>query len=90
MKTILASITILAILVGSASTEPQQTRVYDSRGNSIGTSVPTSDGSVRYYDSRGNSLGTSTTLNGTTTYYSPLGNMSGTTSGPAPFPGRTR
>ena len=37
----------------------QQTRFYDSRGNSLGTSS-TSGGATRFYDSRGNSLGTST------------------------------
>jgi hypothetical protein len=39
----------------------EQIRVYDSRGNSVGTIVPQSDGSTRYYNSRGNSMGTSTT-----------------------------
>jgi hypothetical protein len=61
----------------------EQTRFYDAQGNSLGTDVPQSSGSVRYYDSRGNSLGTSTTtLGGGTTYYSPLGNVTGRATGP--------
>jgi hypothetical protein len=82
----------LALFVGHARSEPQ-TRLYDSRGNSIGTAVPQSDGSVRYYDSRGSSTGTSTTTPSGTTYYSPLGSVTGKAVGPAgngPFSGARR
>jgi hypothetical protein len=75
----------MALLVLQARSEPQ-TRFYDARGNSLGTIVPQSDGSVRYYDARGNSLGTSTTTGGTTTYYSPLGNVTGKAVGPSSHP----
>jgi hypothetical protein len=71
----------------------EQTRFYDAQGNSLGTGVPQSDGSVRYYDSRGNSLGTSTTRGGTTTFYGPGGSVTGKTVGPAgngPFGGARR
>jgi hypothetical protein len=61
----------------------EQTRFYDAQGNSLGTGVPQSDGSVRYYDSRGNSLGTSTTRGNTTTFYGPGGNVTGSAIGPA-------
>jgi YD repeat-containing protein len=64
--------------------EPQQTRIYDSRGNSLGTSVPQGQGSTRYYDSRGNSLGTSTTTGNTTNYYDPRGNRIGSSTTPKP------
>jgi hypothetical protein len=72
--------------------EPQ-TRLYDARGNSLGTATPQGDGSLRYYDSRGSSLGTSTTTPGgsagpTTKFYDARGNVTGSTSSPAPFPGR--
>jgi hypothetical protein len=74
---------VLFILVALAAAEPQQTRVYDTRGNSVGTIVPQGQGSVRYYDARGNSLGTSTTNStGTTTFYGPRGNVTGTTVAP--------
>jgi hypothetical protein len=71
----------------------EQTRFYDARGNSVGTSVPQNDGSTRYYDNRGNSLGTSTATPGGTTYYSPLGTVTGKAVGPAgngPFGGARR
>jgi hypothetical protein len=71
-----------AFAVSQVRAEPQ-TRFYDARGNSMGTSVPQSDGSTRYYDSRGNSLGTSTTTPGGTTYYSPLGTVTDKAVGPA-------
>jgi hypothetical protein len=58
----------------------QQTRYYDSRGNSLGTSSTSSGGQTRYYDSRGNSLGTSTTRSGTTTLYDARGNVTGRSS----------
>jgi hypothetical protein len=74
----------LAAGVLIAMAEPQQTRVYDARGNSVGTIVPQGDGSTRHYDARGNSLGTSTLNHGTTTYYSPLGSVTGKTVGPTP------
>jgi hypothetical protein len=67
----------LVAVVAFANAEPQ-TRLYDARGNSIGTAVPQGQGSVRYYDSRGNSLGTSTTNStGTTTFYGPGGSVTG-------------
>ena len=74
----------VALMLVTAPAFAQQTRYYDSRGNSIGTAVPQGQGSVRYYDSRGNSLGTSTT-NGTgkTTFYGPRGNVTGTAVAPA-------
>jgi hypothetical protein len=44
-----------------------------------------SEPQTRFYDARGNSLGTSTTTpGGGTTFYSPLGNVTGKTSGPCP------
>jgi hypothetical protein len=76
-------------LIVTARSEPQQTRVYDSRGNSVGTVVPQGDGSVRYYDARGNSLGTSTTNStGTTTFYGPGGNFTGRAVAPSSSRGR--
>jgi hypothetical protein len=85
------AVAAMALLVLHARSEPQ-TRFY-ARGNSLGTGVPQSDGTVRYYDSRGNSLGTSTTVGGTTTFYSPGGSVTGKTVGPAgngPFGGARR
>jgi hypothetical protein len=61
----------------------EQTRFYDSQGNSLGTAVPQGNGSIRYYDGRGSSLGTSTTTGGTTTFYGPGGNVTGKAVGPA-------
>jgi len=70
----------IALILTAATAQAQQSRVYDSKGNSVGTIVPQSDGTNRYYDSRGNSLGTSTTSpNGTTTFYGPDGRKTGTT-----------
>jgi YD repeat-containing protein len=59
--------------------EAQQTRVYDARGNSLGTTVPQGEGSTRYYDSRGRSLGTSTTTGNTTKFYNERGQPTGST-----------
>jgi hypothetical protein len=86
---IVALVVILAALAAHA--EPQQMRLYDARGNSIGTAAPQGQGSVRYYDSRGNSVGTSTTNStGTTTFYGPRGNVTGTIVGPVGPVGRGR
>jgi YD repeat-containing protein len=76
-------ILIIGLAIDYARAEPQ-TRLYDARGNSVGTTVPQGQGSVRYYDSRGNSLGTSTTNStGTTTSYGPRGNVTGTAVSPS-------
>ena len=72
---------LLAVMLPAHSEE--QTRLYDARGNSIGTAAPQGQGSVRYYDSRGNSLGTSTTTGNTTTFYDRGGNVTGRTSAPS-------
>jgi hypothetical protein len=75
------SFALLFVRVVSAEA---QTRIYDARGNSIGTAAPQGQGSIRYYDPRGNSLGTSSTTPGeTTTFYGPSGNVTGRASGPA-------
>jgi hypothetical protein len=77
-----AAMLLFAFGVSQVRAEPQ-TRLYDSRGNSIGTATPQSDGTVRYRDSRGSSLGTSTTTpSGTTTFYGPSGSVTGKTVGP--------
>jgi YD repeat-containing protein len=62
--------------------EAQQTRVYDARGNSVGTSTPQGDGSTRFYDTRGRSLGTSSTAGGTTNFYDARGNRTGSMTPP--------
>jgi hypothetical protein len=67
-----------ALVLVTAPAFAQQTRYYDSRGNSLGTSSTSSSGQTRYYDSRGNSLGTSSTnSSGTTTYYNSRGSVIG-------------
>ena len=73
-KLLIAAVLVLV----TAPTFAQQTRYYDARGNSLGTSSTSSSGQTRYYDSRGNSLGTgSTSSSGTTTYYDSRGNVTG-------------
>jgi hypothetical protein len=92
-----AAMVAFAFAVSQVRAE-EQTRFYDSRGNSIGTVTPQSDGSVRYRDAGGNSTGTSTTTPGgsagpTTTFYGPGGNVTGRAVGPAgngPFGGARR
>jgi hypothetical protein len=78
------------VLIAHATRAAEQTRVYDSRGNSVGTIAPQGGGSFRYYDSRGNSVGTSTTTGNTTKFYSPSGNVTGSAVGPSgpSLPGR--
>ena len=67
-----------ALVLVTAPAFAQQTRYYDSQGNSLGTSSTSSSGQTRYYDSRGNSLGTSSTnSSGTTTYYNSRGSVIG-------------
>lgn len=80
--TVMLALAWLVVAIAFATAEPQ-TRFYDSRGNSIGTAAPQSDGTVRYYDSRGNNTGTSTTTGGTTTFYGPGGNVTGKSVGPS-------
>jgi YD repeat-containing protein len=85
MRTLLFVAAAIAVLVAGvtiARAEPQQTRVYDANGRSVGTIVPQGDGTNRYYDSRGSSLGTSTTTGNTTKFYGPRGNVTGTITGP--------
>ena len=78
MIVIALTVAWVVTIVALAHAEPQQTRLYDAKGNSIGTAVPLGDGSTRYFDARGNSLGTSTTNStGTTTFYGPRGNYQG-------------
>ena len=67
-----------ALVLLAAPAFAQQTRYYDSRGNSLGTSSTSSGGQTRYYDSRGNSLGTSSTSSsGATTFYNSRGSVIG-------------
>jgi hypothetical protein len=80
---IVVAMAVYACGVALVRAEPQ-TRFYDSRGNSIGTATPQSDGTIRYRDAGGNSLGTSTTTpSGTTIFYGPGGSVTGRTVGPA-------
>jgi hypothetical protein len=72
------AVAVLLLAVSVAPSHAQQTRFYDSRGNSIGTAAPQGQGAVRYYDSRGKSLGTSSTnSSGTTTFYDSRGHVTG-------------
>ena len=67
-----------ALVLVTAPAFAQQTRYYDARGNSLGTSSTSSSGQTRYYDSRGNSLGTSSTnSSGPTAFYNARGNIVG-------------
>jgi hypothetical protein len=82
-KTVKKVLIAAALVLVTAPAFAQQTRYYDSRGNSLGIAAPQGQGSMRYYDSRGNSLGTSTTNStGTTTFYGPRGNVTGTAVAP--------
>ena len=68
-----------ALVLVTAPAFAQQTRYYDSRGNSLGTSSTTSSGQTRYYDSRGNSLGTAAPQSGgSMRHYDSRGNSLGT------------
>jgi YD repeat-containing protein len=89
IKTTFATAALMMLIATAALAEPQ-TRVYDARGNSVGTAVPQGESSVRYYDARGNSLGTTTTNHGTTTFYGPGGNVTGRAVAPSPSFGRGR
>jgi hypothetical protein len=42
-------ILIIGLAIDYARAEPQ-TRLYDARGNSVGTAAPQGEGSTRYYD----------------------------------------
>jgi uncharacterized protein YdeI (BOF family) len=48
-----------ALVLVTAPAFAQQTRYYDSRGNSLGTSSTNSSGTTTFYDSRGNVTGQS-------------------------------
>jgi YD repeat-containing protein len=74
------ALTICLLLATSA--QAQQTRSYDTRGNSLSTAVPVGERSTRFYDARGNSLGTATTTGNTTRFYNERGQPTGSTTGP--------
>jgi hypothetical protein len=72
---------IAALLVLATSAHAQQTRFYDSRGNSLGTATTSPSGQTTFRDSRGNTTGTATTnSSGTTTFYDRRGNAVGRSS----------
>jgi hypothetical protein len=80
----ITTIAALAVIIATAAVAESQTRLYDARGNSVGTAVPQGQGSVRYYDAQGKSLGTSTTTStGTTTFHDARGNVTGTVVAPS-------
>ena len=75
MKSLLIAAALVLVVAPAFA---QQTRYYDSHGNSLGTTSTSSSGQTRYYDNRGNSLGTSSTnSSGTTTYYNWRGSVIG-------------
>jgi len=72
-----------ALALTTTAAQAQQTRYYDSRRNSIGTSSPNSSGVTTFRDSRGNTTGTATRdSQGTTTFRDNRGNVTGRTSTP--------
>ena len=76
MKFLLMLFAVCAATVAYA----QQSKLYDARGNLVGTVDPISPNSKRLYDARGRSLGTSTTSSeGTTTIYDAQGRVIGRT-----------
>jgi YD repeat-containing protein len=83
----LAVIVLIAVVAGLVFTivsarAGEQTRFYDSRGNSVGTATPYGNGSVRYYDARGKTVGTSTTTGNTTRFYDASGRPIGSATSP--------
>jgi hypothetical protein len=66
--------------VFSTIVHAQQTRYYDSRGNSLGTATTSSSGQTTFRDSRGNTTGTATTNSSGTTFYDRRGNVVGRSS----------
>ena len=54
-KLLVATVLVLA----AAPAMAQQTRYYDSRGNSLGTSSTSSSGATTFYNSRGSVIGKS-------------------------------
>ena len=76
------AVIVAACLVGMVSANAQQTRLYNARGNSVGTAVPQGEGTVRYYDARGRSVGTSTQTGNTIKFYDAAGRPTGTAVAP--------
>jgi hypothetical protein len=77
MTLLIAAMFVLA----SAAAFAQQTRVYDSRGNSLGTATTNSSGTTTFRDSRGVTTGTATRdSQGTTTFRDSRGNVTGRSS----------
>ena len=71
-----------ALALTTTAAQAQQTRYYDSRGNSIGTSSPNSSGVTTFRDSRGNTTGTAIRDSQGTTFHDNRGNVTGRTSTP--------
>jgi hypothetical protein len=73
-----------AMFVPSSAKAGEQTRFYDSKGNSIGTATPQGEGTIKYRDAGGRTLGTSTTTpGGVTTFYGSDGSVTGKSYGPS-------
>jgi len=76
---------LLLLALSTSALAEEQTRIYDVRGNSIGTATREDDGTVRFRDARGSTTGTSTTTpGGGTTFYDPRGSVTGRDFGPCP------
>jgi hypothetical protein len=78
----LAMVPLFLIATGVLAGE--QTKLYDSRGNSIGTATRDSQGTTTFRDSRGNTTGTATTNGSTTTLRDSRGSVAGRDFGPCP------
>jgi hypothetical protein len=53
----LAALVAVIVLAGMSCASAQQTRLYDSRGNSVGTSSTDSQGTTTFRDARGDVVG---------------------------------
>jgi hypothetical protein len=53
------ALTALALTIASSAFAGEQTRFYDSRGNSVGTATRDSQGTTVFRDSRGRTIGRS-------------------------------
>jgi hypothetical protein len=70
-------IVLSMLLLATAAQAQTQQRIYDSKGNSLGTVTTAPQGTSTFRDSKGNITGTATTTNDTTVFRDNRGNVLG-------------
>jgi hypothetical protein len=80
-RLLIAAVMIAATTAAHAGAAGEQSRFYDSRGNSVGSATTDSQGTTTFRDSRGSTTGTATFSPGSgTVFRDSRGNVTGRSS----------